>query len=368
MDDKVVISYNELSDSKVDDALKRQADELALRTGMNTQSIPVNDKVSIIYKSWFNLMLAGLVGAFLAWVFLEPFIEDGVQHAKSSFSVASFLFAAVGGFCGLFIGSLEGFLSRNLKRGLIGGLLGMLIGFVGGVISMFLANIVFGIIAGIGYVVATQSSSESTLNLRENISFLMFLIIARCLAWCIAGMTLGLGPGIALRSKRLTLNGFLGGMLGGSIGGILFDPIDYVVSSGSFSQGAELSRCIGLCVIGAMAGLMMGLVELVTMDAWLYMTEGPLKGKQFIIYKNPTNIGSSSSCEIYLFKDPYIDAAHATITKVREGYLLEDNNSSTGTFVNGQRIQKHKVIAGDIIKIGESTLIYREKKKSKGVI
>ena len=67
-----------------------------------------------------------------------------------------------------------------------------------------------------------------------------------------------------------------------------------------------------------MSGLFVGLVESLTKDAWLLMIVGPLKGKQFIVYKNPTRIGSSPKCEIYLFKDPAIDPFHATINILRD--------------------------------------------------
>jgi len=363
LDEKVVITYDELMNNRVDELLKRQAEETALRIGMHTESYAENDAVSLVYKSWFNLMLAGLVGAFIAWACVEPRL-GATELGTSEHTVASFLlFSLVGCFAGLLIGCLEGILSRNVKRALKGGLLGALIGFVGGILSTYVAGIVFFVIARMGIMILGEESFRDP---AKHFSVVLFIMIARSLGWCIAGMTLGLGPGIALASKKLTLNGFIGGMLGGAFGGILFDPINYFVSGGTFESGAAISRAIGLVVIGAAAGLMIGLVELISMDAWLYMTEGPMRGKQFIIYKNPTFIGSSTSCGIYLFKDPYVNPWHAKVSIVRDGYLLEDNDSVSGTFVNGNRIKKHKLLPGDIIKIGESTLIYREKKKTKG--
>ncbi|HEX9060304.1 MAG TPA: FHA domain-containing protein [Clostridia bacterium] len=360
MDDKIIISREELMENKVDVVLKRQHEEMALRTGMNSQVDTGKDKIGLIYKSWFNLMLAGLIGAFIAWLLIEPLIYNDDGNGIHSGS-AYLLFSCVGGLVGLFIGCTEGILGRNILRTLKGGLVGMLIGAVGGIISTYFAEIVYRAIIHIGF---SFFNKDSLNDLSHNFSALFVVIIARSLGWCIAGMTIGLGPGIALGSKKLTFNAFLGGMIGGALGGFLFDPINYVVSGGTLSSGDNVSRAIGLCVIGAAAGLMIGLVELVTMDAWFYMNDGPLKGKQFILYKNPTTIGSSAGCEIYLFKDPYISPRHAKISKIRDGYLLEDMDSTTGTLVNGVKITKHKLLSGDIIKIGESTLIYREKSKS----
>ncbi len=360
MDDKIIISREELMESRVDNVLKRQQEEMALRTGMNSQVDTGKDRIGLIYKSWFNLMLAGLVGAFIAWLLIEPHIYNDVGRSISDDYSDYLLLSCVGGLVGLFIGCTEGILSRNIVRALKGGLIGMLLGAIGGIISTYFAEIVYNYVLNMGDAFLNKGSRDVS----HNFSAIIIQIIARSLGWCIAGMTIGLGPGIALGSKKLTFNAFLGGMIGGALGGFLFDPIDYIISGGSFATGAEVSRAIGLCVIGAAAGLMIGLVELVTMDAWFYMNDGPLKGKQFILYKNPTTVGSSAGCEIYLFKDPYISPRHARISKIRDGYLLEDMDSTTGTLVNGLKITKHKLMTGDIIKIGESTLIYREKSKS----
>ncbi|MDP4181513.1 MAG: FHA domain-containing protein [Bacillota bacterium] len=362
MEEKIIITREDLMDTKVDEVLKRQAEELSLHTGMQTNSNTGSDKIKLIHKSWFNLMVVGLIGAFIAWLLVEPIFDDDSVSLQKIIA-AYLLFSSVGGFCGLLIGCVEGILSRNFTRAIKGGLLGGLIGFVGGLISTYAAGIVFSIVEKLAIAIF---GIEAFADLKHNLLALAFIMVARSLAWCIAGMALGLGPGIALKSKKLTLNGFLGGLIGGALGGLLFDPINYIVSAGSMDYGAEISRGAGLVIIGLTAGLMIGLVELITMDAWLYMTDGPLRGKQFIIYKNPTFIGSSTKAEIYLFKDPYINPWHAKVSIVRDGYLLEDNESISGTFVNGRRIKKHKLVPGDVIKIGESTLIYREKNKTMG--
>ncbi len=74
------------------------------------------------------------------------------------------------------------------------------------------------------------------------------------------GVAMGLGQGIALRSKRLLIYGLLGGVVGGLLGGMLFDPIDMIVL-GPDKVSAHWSRLIGLAVIGASVGAMIGIVE-----------------------------------------------------------------------------------------------------------
>ena len=87
------------------------------------------------------------------------------------------------------------------------------------------------------------------------------------------------------------MNGLLGGVLGGLLGGLLFDPIDIMLSD---HTNASLSRAVGFAIVGIMVGLFVGLVERWTKTAWVLMKAGPLSGKQFVIYRNPTVIGSAA--------------------------------------------------------------------------
>jgi len=81
----------------------------------------------------------------------------------------------------------------------------------------------------------------------------------------------------------------------------LFDPIEQLFTTADGS--AWPSRMIGFTTIGLLVGMFVGLVELWTRTAWLLMRAGPLAGKQFVIYRNPTVLGSSPKADIYLFKD-----------------------------------------------------------------
>lgn len=361
MGGNIRITYEELHTPKVDEILARQAEESALRTGMGTASQGTG-KVSLIHKNWFNLMIAGLVGALIAWALIEPSFEDTADVSPEAVAIAYLLIASVSGLAGLMIGSMEGFLARNYSRAFKGGSMGLLIGFGGGLASTFLAGIVLMISLTIGVIfVGREAASDPT----NHFSGFIIMVIARSLAWTVAGMAVGLGPGIALKSKKLKMNGFIGGMIGGFIGGFLFDPINYFVSGGTFETGAEVSRAIGFAVIGASAGFMIGLVELLTKDAWLIMTDGPLIGKQFILYKSPTFLGSSPKCEVYLFKDPTIEPFHAAIIRIRDGHEIEDKNSRDGTFVNGERIKRKRLQNGDEIQLGSVRFFYSEKEQKK---
>jgi hypothetical protein len=267
---------------------------------------------------------------------------------------------SIGGMTGFMIGCMEGILARNFTRAFKAGSLGFIIGFGGGIIAALVTVLLFALLNPLGIAIVGQEAAADPVN---HFSGLVLMIIKRSLIWTTLFMAVGLGPGIAIKSKKLSFNGFLGGMIGGAIGGFLFDPINYLISGGTFMTGVEVSRAVGFCVVGGCAGLMIGLVEMISKDAWLVMDEGPLRGKQFIIYRDPTIIGSSPRCEIYLFKDPTIEPSHAVIHKIRDGYEIEDKDTPSATWINGQRIKRKRLLNGDQIRIGKTQFTYAEKQK-----
>jgi len=358
MSEKLKISYEDLNNPLVDAAIERAKKEESLRTGSGTASDELA-RTSLIYKNWFNLMLAGLFGAFLAWALIEPHVNDNDYGSTESYLLL--LLLTVGAFVGLMIGSMEGILARNFSRALKAGLVGLAVGFGGGIVACICIGIVYTLLRGIGAgLIGYEAASDPV----HHFSGFLLHVIIRSILWAILGMTVGLGPGIGLKSKKLVFNGFIGGMIGGAIGGMLFDPINYFVSGGTFDNGVAISRAIGFCVLGASTGLMIGMVETLSKEAWLIMTVGFLKGKQFIIYKNPTVIGSSPKCEIYLFKDPDIEPTHARINKLRDGYEIEEiNQSRTGTWINGTKVKRQRLNNGDQVQIGKTVFTFSEKEK-----
>jgi hypothetical protein len=179
-------------------------------------------------------------------------------------------------------------------------------------------------------------------------------MMSRGIAWSMAGAAAGLGQGIALRSRKLLINGLLGGMVGALLGGLLFDPLDFLIHGGRLSGGAEVSRAVGFAMIGLATGLMIGIVDLIAREAWIKMLTGPLTGKEFVLYKNPTVIGSSPKADVYLFKDPEVEPTHALVHALGEGYEIEDRKSVAGTFITGRRVSRCRLANGDQVRIGKT--------------
>jgi len=99
-------------------------------------------------------------------------------------------------------------------------------------------------------------------------------------------------------------------------------------------------------------GIFIGVVELLARDAWLKMLAGPALGKEYIIFRNPMRIGSSSKADLPLSGQPEIEPIHAIIRRVGESYEIEDQQSSAGVYVNGDRVSRKRLANGDQLHIG----------------
>src|SRR6266516_7133920 len=59
-------------------------------------------------------------------------------------------------------------------------------------------------------------------------------------------------------------------------------------------------------------------------------------------------IGRSRECDIFL-EDLAVSRLHATIRQMPDGgYEIEDHRSATGTYVNGMRITRYRLLEGDV--------------------
>ena len=67
-------------------------------------------------------------------------------------------------------------------------------------------------------------------------------------------------------------------------------------------------------------------------------------------------IGSASDNQLVI-NDKTVDPLHAKLVVEDDKYVLKDNNSSTGCFINGQRITQKEIFPGDIFRLGETELI-----------
>jgi hypothetical protein len=419
-DDKIKISWDELKTAKVEKQVRQQAAMSRNRkyAKMTDGDFPDGEKAtaakpSIWYNSIFCLAVFGLLGGLLAWTgavmlhlradprlaatqtiayiqqirstvrsspdgegisseeakaaissitrtngsnpYVAIFLDDSLtsdqkqqkqQEQARNDAWKNLLTNIIGyGICGMLISiclSLaEPMVDRNLAAAVMNGSVGALLGLLGGLAASIVMDRVYQAVIGgaQGYI--------------GNVAYRQDL--ARAASWAVLGCFISVAPGLVARSPRRLLIGVIGGALGGAVGGILFDPITRHVGN------PEVGKLIALLSIGLVAGIATGVIERAARTGWLKVTSGVIAGKQFIIYRNPTYIGSAPDCQIYLFKDPKVGRRHAAVHVLKGRMEIEDLPLGEKTLVNGEPITRHRLRDGDEIAIGSTTFKFQEK-------
>lgn len=68
------------------------------------------------------------------------------------------------------------------------------------------------------------------------------------------------------------------------------------------------------------------------------------------------SIGSAPDNHLVIDEEG-IDPLHAKVIQDNTRYILKDHNSTSGCFVNGQRVTQKEILPGDIIKLGSAEII-----------
>ena len=83
--------------------------------------------------------------------------------------------------------------------------------------------------------------------------------------------------------------------------------------------------------------------------------------KKEIDISDVVTIGRDERNTLGLFKDGAIEQHHAEVRKEDGRYIVEDNTSAAGTFVNRQRVAGRRELRdGDVIEIGETRIVFSE--------
>jgi hypothetical protein len=298
-------------------------------------SIPA-ERGSILLQGWFYLGLAGTVGSLAGWAIAEPGFVDGPSHRWGNILIIPVIITLM---CIAF-GVSESVVERSLRKAMLRAALALPLGILLGFIFDLMAETIYALLRGLIYEAGVQTYKSPA------------FWIVRGVAWMVFGAAGGVVYGIVGQSAKKGTYGVLGGAIGAGLGGVLFDPISMATHVGS------VSRAVGFGLVGLAAGVGMGLVESALKDRWLYVVAGPLAGKQFILYKSETSIGSRQESDIYLFKDPNILPRHAVINISGARVMLH----ATGLMLwGGQPVQDRVLQDGDLLQLGRYAFRYKEK-------
>jgi hypothetical protein len=200
----------------------------------------------------------------------------------------------------------------------------------------------------------------------------------RIFGWALTGLLIGASIAVLdlilrlVRSQsaagqfRKMSNGLLGGFLGGLLGGLLSAGVSLLLSRVFHKEPDELlsSSAWGFVVLGTCIGLFVGLAQVILKEGWLRVEAGFRAGREILLTKEEVLIGRAEVCDIGLFGDSNIERAHARIFRQNNRYILVDEGTPAGTFVNDQRVtQPTRLKSGDAIRLGSTVLRFGERQR-----
>ena len=272
----------------------------------------------------------GAIGGLIGWQ-MSNFL--GLSFIKNLYISEAIVGALIGFVIGLFIGITEGLLTQNFVQAIKAGLFSALLGLIAGAIGLPLSEFLFQAV-GAG-------------------------ILGRILGWGIFGLLLGLAEGVVGKSQAW--KGMLGGLIGGAVGGALLE------SAPKWLSNPLTGKAAGLVLLGASVSAFISLIVVLLSRAWLEVASGKLKGTEFILDKfmkagGPAiAIGSSALKSEIVLPDPDIAPQHAMLTGDGMRFSLKDM-SLAGTYINGKKIERTQLSNGQKIRMGNTDMIYHEKR------
>jgi hypothetical protein len=279
----------------------------------------------LIYYSAF----VGGWAAFVGWLISEIFLLRRATELSllSLMLTAGFVGGAIAGGLGMLAGAANG----QWKQGFHRLWLGLGGGFIGGALG-----------GGFGALIYSEQLAT----------------VSRTIGWTLMGLAIGSVDGVFDLSVKKIRNGLIGGGIGGFLGGLLFNPI-YALFGGNMS-----SRAAAFVILGMFIGLFIGLAQIILMEAWLTVVAGFRTGRQLILTLPETILGTSekSPLPFIAYGAKGVEPIHLRILRRPEGgFLLQDNNSRTGTQLNGTRIAAPVLLRhGDLIQLGPNAVRYSE--------
>jgi hypothetical protein len=289
--------------------------------------------MSFLRLIYWSCLIGGW-SAFIGWLFTEILFHYWIDYTALAILMATLVSVLIGGGISLASGLTNPQFPHLLKRLLLGFAGGLL----GGLLGSLLGACIFGVLQGV--------------------PVLGFL--SRILGWTLIGIGIGVTEGIFDRNMKKIRNGLIGGGIGGFLAGLFFIPVSFVASPMS-------SRAVGFVLLGLCIGLAIGLAQVILKEAWLTVEDGFRPGRQMILGKDLVTMGTSEKASLIFiaYGAKGVEPIHLKISKQPDGhYLLEDNQSRTGTLLNGKALPAATPIKdGDAIQFGVNVVRFNERVK-----
>lgn len=91
---------------------------------------------------------------------------------------------------------------------------------------------------------------------------------------------------------------------------------------------------------------------------WLVPLNGPQQHQTFRLQQGVTKIGTGGAVQIVV-DDGFMSTEHFQIAGSPHGFVLTDNKSTNGTYVNENKVDKQELVDNDIITVGKTNLVFK---------
>ena len=296
------------------------------------------DKRRIYYNT-----IMGAMGGLIGWALISLALRGMNTSSTAMLYMKDALLGAIVGLSiGAALGSVDGLLvSRSGRRMFQGAGYGGCLGLAAGIAGLLLGEIIFSL-AGGG-------------------------VLPRAVGWAVFGALVGMGEGIAVKMPSKRNYGLMGGFIGGLVGGSAYERLNLALRgwTGDRELALAVGGAVGLVILGAFLGAIIGLVENILRAAWFRFTRGKLEGQtRMLDPKRPqTTVGRNDACDLYIPGDNAILPTHAIITAQNGEFVIAPASGGGQVMLlspqGEQAITNHHLRHGDTIQIGKSRMIFQ---------
>lgn len=268
-----------------------------------------------------------IIGAFSGLASGAVGLAVGSLLSTSSSSAPGVVVGFVAGTLGFLLNGWGDLSAGYVERGLRNGIIGILVAVGGGMVGLVIADALY---FGMGAGGLDQTAAR----------------IALVAGWLAIGTLIGLGIG-ALQGIQKASAGLLGGAIGGLLGGVLFVALDG-------SRSVDTAMLVGTLVAATILGTSVGTVERLMRSAWVTVLDGPLAGREFILYGDRATVGSDASCDVALPGDASIWPVHLTLSISDE--IRAEVAGDASASIAGQPVLSAVLTPGSVLQLGSTFL------------
>ena len=93
--------------------------------------------------------------------------------------------------------------------------------------------------------------------------------------------------------------------------------------------------------------------------AWLVVRQGAQVNQQLQLRAGSNTIGRDGQRSELVVDDPSVSSEHARIRYEGGAFVIHDLASSNGTFVNGRRVDKQRLVDNDQVRLGRLECVFK---------